>query len=253
MQNASQARSLVFLALTLTAPLLIAQTPPSPAEQALLQLTNRARAAHNLPPIQWNPQLAHAAQSHARRVVSEHGELLHQYAGEPDLTTRGAQSGAHFTTIAENIGSGPDPALIQQTWMSTPTHRANILDPNLNTVGIAVIPDQGRLYAVADFSHSAPVQSYDSLEKRVAQTLQSHGIAPAESNADARQTCTMPTGTADSPKLVVQWDGPDPTLLPDALIQAIATGRYTSAEVGVCASKKPNPQFTTYNVAVLLY
>jgi hypothetical protein len=61
----------------------------------------------------------------------------------------------------------------------------------------------------------------------------------------------MQSGAAGSPKLVVQWDGPDPTLLPDALLRAIATGRYTTAEVAVCASKQP--QFTTYNTAVLLY
>jgi uncharacterized protein YkwD len=254
MQKASQARSLVLLALTLTAPLAIAQTAPSRAEQTILQLTNQTRAAHNLSPIHWDSDLAHAARVHAQRVLREPGELEHQYPGEPDMTTRGAQAGAHFTTIAENIGRAPDPVTLHQTWMSSPTHRANILDPNLNAVGIAVIPGPGGLLiAVEDFSHSAPVQSYDGLEKRVAQTLQSHGIAPAPSNADARQTCTMPRGAAGSPRLVVQWDGPDPTILPDALLHAISTGQYTTAEVGVCASKQPNPQFTTYNVAVLLY
>jgi len=255
MQTASQAQTCFLLAIALAAPL-AAQAIPSQAEQAILQLTNQTRAAHNLPPIHWDSDLANAAKVHAQRVVHE-GELLHQYPGEPDMTTRGSQAGAHFTTIAENIGRGPDPVTIQQTWMNTPTHRTNILDPNLNAIGIAVIPgqgqDQGLLTAVEDFSHSAPIQSYDSLEKRVAQTLQSHGIAPAESNADARQTCTMPAGAAGSPKLVVQWDGPDPTLLPDALLHAISTGQYTSAEVGICATKQPNPQFTTYNVAVLLY
>jgi hypothetical protein len=253
MQTASHARRLVLFALILAAPLAIAQTLPTRAEQTLLQLTNQTRAAHNLPPIHWDSDLARAARVHAQRVLHEKGELQHQYPGELDMTTRGAQAGAHFTTIAENIGRGPDPATLHQTWMGSPTHRANILDPNLDAIGIAVIPDQGLLTAVEDFSHSAPVQSFDGLERRVAQTLQSHGIAPAPSNADARQTCIMATGAAGSPRLVVQWDGPDPTLLPDALLHAISTGQYTSAEVGVCASKQPNPQFTTYNVAVLLY
>jgi hypothetical protein len=253
MQTASHARRLVLFALILAAPLAIAQTRPTRAEQTLLQLTNQTRAAHNLPPIHWDSDLARAARVHAQRVLREQGELEHQYPGEPDMTTRGAQAGAHFTTIAENLGRGPDPVTLHQTWMGSPIHRANILDPNLNAVGIAVIPQGGLLIAVEDFSHSAPVLSFDGLEKRVAQTLQSHGIAPAPSNADARQTCTMPTGAAGSPRLVVQWDGPDPTLLPDALLHAISTGRYTTAEVAVCASKQPNPQFTTYNVAVLLY
>jgi hypothetical protein len=218
-----------------------------------MQLVNQTRAEHNLPPVQWDNAIARAARVHDQRMVHEPGDLQHQYPGEPDLTARGAQAGAHFTSIAENLARGTDPAQIHLTWMSTPTHRSNILDPNLNAIGIAVIPSQGFLYAVEDFSHRAPAQSFDALAKRVAQVLQDHGIGPSASNQDAQATCTMPSGSAGSPKLVVQWDGPDPTLLPDALLRQIATGRYSSAEVGVCASKQPQPQFTTYNVAVLLY
>jgi hypothetical protein len=250
--NKIHARCLLPL-LALAASTVIAQTTPSPAEQALVQLANQARAAHNLPPLQWDSAIARAALAHDQRMVRKPGNVEHQYPGEPDLTARGAQAGAHFTTIAENLARGTDTALIHQTWMSTPTHRANLLDPNLNAIGVAVIPHQGLLYAVEDFSHRVTVQSYDSLTKRVSQILLEHGIGPAPSNQDAQTTCTMPSGTAGSPKLVVQWDGPDPTLLPDALLREIATGRYASAEVGVCASKQPNPQFTTYNVAVLLY
>lgn len=247
----------LFLALTILPSLASAQSAPSPApspaEQALVQLANQTRAAHNLPPLHWDSAIASAARTHDQRMIHEPGPLEHQYPGEPDLATRGAQAGAHFTTIAENLARGTDPQQIHQTWMSTPTHRANLLDPNLNAIGIAVIQSMGSLNAVEDFSHSAPVQSYSSLAKQVLLVLQSHGIGPAESNQDAQTTCTMPRGSVGTPKLVVQWDGPDPTLLPDALIRQIATGRYSSAEVAVCASKQPSPQFTTYNVAVLLY
>ena len=233
---------------------LYAQSGASPAEQTLLQLTNRARAAHNLPPVQWDAQLARAARAHADRVVREHGELLHQYSGEPDLTTRGAQTGAHFTTIAENIGSGPDPALIQQTWMSTPTHRANILDPNLNAVGIAVLEANGLLYAVEDFARNVPVQGRDAVEQHVAKLLQDQGIAPAASNEDARKTCDMPQGNAGTPKLAIQWDSADLTQLPDPILQQLAKTKYASAQVGACPGKQPNnQQFTTWHVVVLLY
>lgn len=250
-----------LLVLTLAAPTLIAQNKsspasthtPSPTEQALVQLANQTRAAHNLPPLHWDSAIASAAQAHDQRMIHEPGPLEHQYPGEPDLATRGAQAGAHFTTIAENLARGADPKQIHQTWMSSPTHRANLLDPSLNAIGVAVIDSMGSLNAVEDFSHSAPVQSYSSLAKRVAEVLQAHGIGPAESDQDAQTTCTMPRGAVGNAKLVVQWDGPDPTLLPDALIREIATGNYSSAEVGVCASKQPNPGFTTYNVAVLLY
>jgi hypothetical protein len=248
---------ILLLVLTILPSLASAQSAPlpapSPAEQALVQLANKTRAAHNLPPLQWDSAIARAALAHDQQMIHEPGPLEHQYPGEPDLTARGAQAGAHFTTIAENLARGTDPAQIHQKWMSTPTHRANLLDPNLNAIGIAVIDSMGSLNAVEDFSHSAPVQSYSSLAQRVADVLQAHGIGPAESNQDAQTTCTMQRGAVGTAKLVIQWDGPDPTLLPDALIREIATGRYSSAEVGVCASKQPNPGFTTYNVAVLLY
>jgi len=243
-----------LLVLALSASPAIAQANASPAEQTLLQLANQARAAHNLPPLHWDSTLAHAARAHVQRVVHEQGEYLHQYPGEPDLMTRGAQAGAHFSTIAENIGGhAEDPAAIQQIWMTTPTHRANLLDPNLNAVGIAVIESQGLLFAVEDFAHNVSVPQGADIEKRVAQLLQQHGIAPAESNADARATCEMPKGNAGSPKLVIQWDGPNPTQLPDVLLQQIASGSYTSAAVGACPSKQANQQFTLYHVAILLY
>ena len=245
---------LPLLALTLSLPCAIAQTDASSAEQSLLQLANQARAAHNLPPLHWNNTLAQAARAHVQRVVHEQGEYLHQYPGEPDLMTRGAQAGAHFVTIAENIGGhAENSADLQQSWMTSPTHRANLLDPNLNAVGIAVVEKDGLLYAVEDFARSVPVLQNADIEKRVAQLLQEHGIAPAESNADARATCGMPKGNAGSPRMVIQWDGPNPTQLPDVLLKQIATGSYTTAQVGTCTSNQTNQQFTLYHVAVLLY
>src|ERR1700677_1467224 len=146
---------LPFLALTLSLPCAIAQTDASPAEQSLLHLANQARAAHNLPPLHCDNTLAHAARAHVQRVVHEQGEYQHQYPGEPDLLTRSAQAGAHFATIAEIIGGhAENPADIQQIWMTTPNHRANLLDPNLNAVGIAVIEKNGLIYPVAAFASS---------------------------------------------------------------------------------------------------
>src|SRR5271156_6189257 len=79
-----------------------AQAGASPAEQTLLQLANQARVQHNLPPLHWDASLAQAAHAHLRWVVRNPGELLHQYPGEPDLVTRGANAGARFSTISEN-------------------------------------------------------------------------------------------------------------------------------------------------------
>jgi hypothetical protein len=242
----------LLLALALLTPSAPAQ---SPAEQTLLQLANQARAAHSLPPLHWDAALAHAAHAHVQWVIRSPGELLHQYPGEPGLIARGAQSGAHFGTIAENIGGrGENPAALQQIWMTTPTHRANLLDPNLNVVGIAVTEDpNGLLYAVEDFARNVPMLSPTAVEQRVQKLLQAQGLAPAASNEDARKTCGMASGQAGTPKLVVQWDGSDISQLPDTLLQQLSRTRYTTAAVGACPGNQPNSQFTTYHIAVLLY
>jgi uncharacterized protein YkwD len=240
----------VLVTLTMTAANAGAQAP---AEQTLLQLANQFRAQHNLPPLRWDDSLARAAHAHLLWVI-RNSELLHQYPGEPDLATRAANAGAHFSTIAENLaGHGPTPASLHQIWTTTPSHRANLLDPNLNVVGIAVAQSQGLFFAVQDFARDVPVLTPEAVERQVSKLLQAQGIPPAASNADARKTCTMAQGQAGYPKLVMQWDGADLSHLPDVILQQLDKAKYTSAAVGACPGKPSSQQFTTYHIAVLLY
>jgi uncharacterized protein YkwD len=254
--------SLLLASITLTASSAIAQsngsgniTPNgSPAEQTLLQLANQSRAQHSLPPLRWDSALALAARNHLRWVLRNPGELRHQYPGEPDLVARGASARARFSTISENIAAhGQTPADLHNIWMNSPVHRANLLDPRLNVVGIAVVENQGLLFAVEDFGRDVPALTPDTVERQVQKLLQAQGFPPAPSNEDARKTCTMSQGQAGTPKLVIQWDGADISHLPDAVLQNLDKTRYKSAAVGACPGHQPNQQFTTYHIAVLLY
>jgi uncharacterized protein YkwD len=60
----------------------------------------------------------------------------------------------HFSWIAENAAEGPNPSAIHQSFMKSPQHRANILDPDMDTAGIGVADRNGQLYAVEDFSQA---------------------------------------------------------------------------------------------------
>jgi hypothetical protein len=53
---------------------------------------------------------------------------------------------------AENVGEGRKAADIHQSFMKSPQHRANILDPDMDSAGIGVADRNGQLYAVEDFS-----------------------------------------------------------------------------------------------------
>jgi Cysteine-rich secretory protein family len=230
----------------------------SPSEQTLLNLTNRHRAEHNLPPLAWDPILARAALIHAQRVAREPGPVQHQYPGEPDLMTRAAMAGSHFSSILENVaGQATTPAQLDQAWMASPSHRADILNPNANVVGIAVVENQGLLYAVQDFARITPSLAPAEIERRVSQLLLDHGLAPAPSNADARATCPMHTGNAGNPLLVIQWDGADLAEIPALVLHQVPNPATHTAAVANCASQRPthlpDQPFTTYRVVILIY
>ena len=60
--------------------------------------------------------------------------------------------------------------------MTSPPHRANLLDPNLNVVGIAVVENQGLLFAVADFGQSVPALTPEAVEHQVAKASSGPGL-----------------------------------------------------------------------------
>ena len=241
----------ILLILALLSPIARSQTAP---EQALLDLTNQDRAQHHLPPLTWDPVLSRAALLHAQRVIRESGPVEHQYPGEPDLTTRAAQAGSHFSTVSENVaGHGTTPADIEQAWMASPTHRANILGPNLNVAGIAVIESNGLLYAVEDFARVTPTLAPGEIERRVTQLLLDHGLALAPSNADARATCPMHTGNAGHPALVIQWDGANLAEIPATILQQVPNPAAHTIAIAACPSQRHDQPFTTYRVVILIY
>ncbi|MGA2643814.1 MAG: CAP domain-containing protein [Candidatus Sulfotelmatobacter sp.] len=145
-------RSAAFLilgcTLLVTAP---AQTSSGAAEQELFVSVNRTRRAQGLPPLRWNDALAAAARRHAG-VMAQRGSAEHGFAGEPGLASRVTQAGVRFVSLSENVAQGPGPEAIQTEFLNSSNHRANILDAEMDSVGIGVVERRGQLFAVEDFS-----------------------------------------------------------------------------------------------------
>ena len=219
----------------------------------LMQTTNEDRAQHGLGPLRWDPALARAAQAHADQMV-RHGELSHQYAGEPDLTTRAGHDGAHFSTVAENIAVAPNPQTVESEWMHSPPHRHNILDPRLTTVGIGLVRQGNNLWAVEDFSAAVVQMGSSQIEQKIEQMVAERGIRSVTASSAARQTCAMDHGFSGTrPNFIMRWEGSDLNRLPDVLEEKISTGRYRTAAVGACSSGNRGQGFTTYRMAVMLF
>jgi hypothetical protein len=235
-----------------------AQAGPRPAAtEELFALANQSRAQAGAAPLRWDRALAEAAMRHCERMVQE-GPIAHRYGGEPDLTQRAAATGSHFSLIEENIAMGSYAAQIHEGWLNSPGHRRNLLNPDVDRVGIAVIESRGEMYAVADYARGVQVMSAEQVEAQVARLLRTSGVQVRGDANDARAACVLETGfpraTGSAPaQYVMRWQGADLDHLPAPLLQQMVTGRYRGAAVGSCAPRGNQTAFTQYRVAVLLY
>jgi uncharacterized protein YkwD len=224
---------------------------PAAARQ-LFALANQARAAAGVWPLKWDAALAAAALQHCQLMAIE-GPIAHRYNGEPDLTVRAQRAGAHYSLIEENVAFGSNVAGIHQGWLNSPGHRANLLNPEVDSVGIAVVAGRGAYYAAADYAHAVQVLSRDQVEATVAELIRASGISIVGDPSAARNYCE--TGSSDNGRsgFFVVWEGADISALPRALAGRIGTGSYRTAVVGACAPKDADSGFTSYRVAVILY
>lgn len=126
------------------------QKVPS-AVHGLYDAINRDRKARGLPSLHWDEALAIAARQHAL-LMAEQRSVSHQFSGEPNLPTRARKAGARYSWLAENVDQGLDFASIHQHFMRSLLHHANILDKDMDSVGIGVAERKGQLFVVEDFS-----------------------------------------------------------------------------------------------------
>jgi len=128
-----------------------APPPPPPAvvvgstQQALI---NQDRAANGLGPLTWNQCLYNVAVSNANRMAAQ-GFISHANGPSVDLTCGlGHQAG-------ENVGwwsGGINDSKLNQMFMDSAGHRANILGP-YRYVGTAwVVAANGAAYIAVEFS-----------------------------------------------------------------------------------------------------
>lgn len=265
--NDLRLRIALFLGAAVFLPLqALASSIPSPmprnsanvAEQYLLSAVNRERALRGLSQLRADAVLSEAARFHALQMAA-HAGISHQFPGEPDLSERGAKVGAHFSLITENVAEAPDSSMFHDLWMHSKGHRDNLLDPNVNVVGIAVVSRNGQFYAVEDFASTVESLSFNQQEATVANLLSQTGLVVGStphtaSLADARRTCSMDSGYIGEhkPWFIMRYTASRLDQLPAQLESRINSGRYHQAVVAACTDNNTG-SFSAYNIAVLLY
>lgn len=113
---------------------------------SMLCLVDRIREHYGLEPLDYNVELRRSATGHSNDMVAN-DYFSHYGSGGSTIGGRVARAGylARVNTylIGENIGGGEgrasgSPIAVFRSWMHSPTHRANILDPSFHDFGVGV-------------------------------------------------------------------------------------------------------------------
>ena len=95
---------------------------------------------------QLNPDIPLIVKAQALSKQLASGQQLHHSA-----LTDGAPTG--WRRLAENVGTGPSTAVVNQAFLDSPTHRANIVDPGFTHLGVGVTIDaNGQYWVVEEFA-----------------------------------------------------------------------------------------------------
>jgi uncharacterized protein YkwD len=200
------------------APSPAARTKPAPgpdlarAEQVIVHETNQFRKEQGRGRLRINPKLSQAAREFAR-YLAKTGKFSHTADGKQPWERTAAQ-GYEDCIVAENIAWEYHPfgfgtrsladALVKG-WENSPEHRKNMLDPDLDEIGVGVAysPDTGRYYAVQDFGRPRSEQNVFALTNDTVSPV-SYRVDGKDFTVQPRYTvthtrCRPPTITVNLP------------------------------------------------------
>ena len=237
----------------------------SSQQKQLFDLVNAERRRHGLSPLQWDDQLAEAARAHTQLMVSK-GDLSHQFRGEAPLSERAGRAGAHFNSVAENVAYAGDVRSLHENLMNSPHHRANILSPDSNAIGIALSQRGNELYVTEDFAHllknyngnqfgDEVINAFNRLRQRL-------GLAPLKASSDAGLHEAACTANPDPPAIIGSLPGAihlavvtasQPSDLPPPMQEAAWNKRLRRMNIGVCFKPDDKSGFSKYWVVAAFY
>lgn len=104
----------------------------------MLARVNEARKKAGARPLRSNSQLDQAAQRHAGDMLAR-GYFAHQSPEKKTVRDRAKTAGYEWRMIGENIAEGQFSVdEVMDTWMHSPGHRRNILEPGFKELGIGL-------------------------------------------------------------------------------------------------------------------
>jgi uncharacterized protein YkwD len=222
-------------------------------EEQLLVLANGARKQAGAQPLTLDRGLSQAARTHALAMLQTR-QLSHQFDGEPSLAVRlAATTALQLDQEGENLVLDYDAEHGHEHLMLSPPHRANLLNPAYNVVGLGVVRSGDRLYIVQDFGHALPNYSTAQVKERIAAAVNQSRHQAGQSALARRDlltaddaACSMAhadqLGTAPVHKLaerstVLTYTSLHPETLPNGTSHALLSPTLHTFSIGTCYSR----------------
>lgn len=108
------------------------------AESQMLSAVNKERTSRGLTALVMDPLLQELARNYSRRMFAE-GYFSHYTPDGLSPFDRMARANITYASAGENLALAPDTQLAMEGLMRSPGHKANILSPNFNKIGIGVM------------------------------------------------------------------------------------------------------------------
>jgi hypothetical protein len=170
-------------------------------KSALENFVNQTRQSEGLAPLAENQKLNQAAQLKAENMVQNQ---YFNHTSPSGITPWHwfSQAGYNYKYAGENLAIGFfDSKEVFEAWLNSPSHKANITNPNYKEVGTAVVSGFGQnntIIVVQEFGSQLPAKQVVSKPKPVTSTTQ-----PATSS---QITSTNPQTTVSTDEKVLSQE-----------------------------------------------
>jgi uncharacterized protein YkwD len=124
-------------------------------EQSLVAAVNDVRRSHGARPLQVDPRLVTAARSYSATMLRT-GTFMHGALGAR-LARFGARGPLYGENLAWAVGPRAASRRIVDSWLASPSHRANLLRPGWRRIGVGALRgtfqgQTGATVVTADFA-----------------------------------------------------------------------------------------------------
>ena len=184
----------------------------SPGDEAqFVSLINQSRAAAGLDALTGFADLTDDARVHTADMIAA-GQVFHSTAAQLGSYASG------WSLLGENVGMGPNPALLHQAFMNSESHRTNILgDYDLVAVGADRSADGVMFVTVVFMRTAAPAPTTTTAPPTTTTTA-----APVTTTTVPATTTTTPPATT-TPEPVTTTTAPPATTTTTPVTTTVAT------------------------------